>query len=300
MSAQSDIIITGIPRSGTTLACRLLNRLPNVVALNEPMSQIDWVSASGQTKGELVDVFFKKSRQSLLLNKTAISKSNFGQIPDNSKNSPSLLLAVLRRIGINRIELEKLHLGDVGLRQSVVEQGQISFNKALSADFTLCIKHNGQFTGMLPSLADRYNISAVIRNPLAVLCSWNTIKFGPRDGRMYAAEKINPELADCLASHGDRYQRQLALLSWFYERYAECLKADQIIRYEDLVSSNGRVLASCVKQAATLDEPLSSSNLSYHDRKLSAMLASMLLESEGAFWQFYSHQSVVELAEKLT
>ena len=33
-----NLIITGIPRSGSTLACSLLNRLPDVVALNETMN----------------------------------------------------------------------------------------------------------------------------------------------------------------------------------------------------------------------------------------------------------------------
>lgn len=34
---DNDIILTGVPRSGTTLACLLLSKLPDVVALNEPM-----------------------------------------------------------------------------------------------------------------------------------------------------------------------------------------------------------------------------------------------------------------------
>ena len=33
-----NLIITGIPRSGSTLTCSLLNRLPDVVALNETMN----------------------------------------------------------------------------------------------------------------------------------------------------------------------------------------------------------------------------------------------------------------------
>ncbi|MGI9252549.1 MAG: hypothetical protein ACR2J8_02290 [Thermomicrobiales bacterium] len=35
-SAGRDILLVGPPRSGTTLACRLLASLPGVVALNEP------------------------------------------------------------------------------------------------------------------------------------------------------------------------------------------------------------------------------------------------------------------------
>ena len=54
-----NLLLAGIPRSGTTLACALLNRLPNVAALPEPMdvtafaktpSPSDWI--------RLLDIFF--------------------------------------------------------------------------------------------------------------------------------------------------------------------------------------------------------------------------------------------------
>ena len=32
-SSQRNVLITGIPRSGTTLVCSLLNKVPDVVAL---------------------------------------------------------------------------------------------------------------------------------------------------------------------------------------------------------------------------------------------------------------------------
>ena len=32
---RANIVLTGLPRSGTTLACRLLNLLPDTVALHE-------------------------------------------------------------------------------------------------------------------------------------------------------------------------------------------------------------------------------------------------------------------------
>lgn len=299
MNKANNIIVTGIPRSGTTLTCHLLNKLPNVVALHEPMRQADWLSSTGQSFGELVDVFFEHTRMSLLKDKTAISKQLNGQIPDNPKDQDSLLVKTLNRFGVSRVGLGKLRLGNLGLRQSIVKHGCVTFDKPLNNDFTLCVKHNGQFTSLLPILIKHYTVCAVIRNPLAVLCSWNSIDFGPRDGHMYAAEKINPELAARLANYSDRYQRQLELLSWFYEQYTQSLTQDQVIRYEDLISSNGQVLSSFVKEAGGLNDVLVSSNQTYSDRKLSAMLAEKLLESEGGYWQFYSRQSVTDLASTL-
>jgi len=41
-----DIILTGIARSGTTLTCFLLNKLPQAVALHEPMDPSQLVGLS--------------------------------------------------------------------------------------------------------------------------------------------------------------------------------------------------------------------------------------------------------------
>ena len=38
IAMNRNLIITGIPRSGSTLTCSLLDRLPDVVALNETMN----------------------------------------------------------------------------------------------------------------------------------------------------------------------------------------------------------------------------------------------------------------------
>ena len=38
-----DIILTGIARSGTTLSCSLLNKLPQCVALHEPMNPAELI-----------------------------------------------------------------------------------------------------------------------------------------------------------------------------------------------------------------------------------------------------------------
>jgi hypothetical protein len=299
MISNHNVIITGIPRSGTTLTCHLLNKLPNVVALHEPIRSPEWLPSAEQTIDGLVDDYFAMSRRSLLADKTAISKQHHGHIPDNPKSAHSLLLKTLQRLSFSRSGLEKLNLGGFGLRRSIVEHGRVTFDKPLNADFTLCIKHNGQFTGMLPSLIRRYAVCAIVRNPLAILCSWNSIDFGPRDGHMYATEKINSELATRLAEHPDRYQRQLALLSWFYEQYEQWLKPEQVVRYEDLIRSNGGVLSNFVTQAGCFNEVLVCNNGAYNDRTLSAMLAQRLLESNGKYWQFYTQQSVIDLAARL-
>ena len=38
-----DLIISGIPRGGTTLTTALIDSLPNAVCLNEPQWHSDWI-----------------------------------------------------------------------------------------------------------------------------------------------------------------------------------------------------------------------------------------------------------------
>jgi hypothetical protein len=40
--SENDVVLTGLPRSGTTLTCHLLNKLPDTVALHEPMQGVDY------------------------------------------------------------------------------------------------------------------------------------------------------------------------------------------------------------------------------------------------------------------
>src|SRR5689334_16285425 len=37
VAKDRDVLVTGLPRSGTTLTCHLLQKLPDTVALHEPM-----------------------------------------------------------------------------------------------------------------------------------------------------------------------------------------------------------------------------------------------------------------------
>jgi broad-specificity NMP kinase len=60
-----NVLITGTPRSGTTLVCSLLNKLPDIVALHEPMNVFDFVSRSDDEIAHMIDKFCAESRKSL-------------------------------------------------------------------------------------------------------------------------------------------------------------------------------------------------------------------------------------------
>ena len=276
MNRNEDVILTGIPRSGTTLACTLLNKLPDTVALNEPMDPARFLTAAG-AGGHLdrIDRFFARTRASLFANGTATSKHAAGTVLDNNFGE--------RRNGGGR-------------RTERVRRGTAFFEGGLAYGFLLCVKHPGLYTALLEGLASSYRCFAMIRHPLAVLGSWNSVDISAANGRSLAAEWLRPELAQALDSIRDTGDRQVYLLSWYFERYREVLPASAIIRYEDVVSTGGSALSVVTPKAGVLDECLDSRNESaLYDRLLMRALGERLLRSNGAYWDYYTRESVEEL-----
>ena len=90
--------------------------------------------------------------------------------------------------------------------------------------------------------------------------------------------------------------RQLIVLDWFYRRYLEHLPRSSIIKYEEVVASQGRVLSVVTPAASALAEPLDSQNTSkLYDYEKMARLGERLLATDGAYWQLFDRASVESL-----
>jgi hypothetical protein len=121
-----------------------------------------------------------------------------------------------------------------------------------------------------------------------------------REGHSRGAELYDEGLRRELVSTQDRLSRQLVLLSWWYERFYTTLDEDNIIRYEDMVSSGGGALSAITPAAKMLHEPLSSQNLNaLYDREEMRELGKMLLDHEGTYWRFYPRESIEKLIEEI-
>ena len=271
-----NVILTGVPRSGTTLICYLLNRLPDTVALAEPMD----VSVFAKCENHHVicdemEHFFKETRRSIRVHKRAFSKHVDGLVTDNP-------------ISIQR--------PDSGLRSNIDSWGEISITKQLAHDFMLAVKHPAAFTAILEALAKRFPCYAIIRNPLSTLSSWSSTDIPVGNGHAPAAERLDPDLKQALERIQDRTERQLHLLSWYYERYQKILPAESILRYENLVSSGGKVLSVITPQARELEAALENKNNNkIYNRQLMQSLGEKLLNTDGVFWDFYTKESVEAL-----
>lgn len=272
-----DIVLTGIPRSGTTLACHLLNKCPNAVALNEPMPVWEFKGLPPEERLRKVGEFFSSQRRSLLETGTGWSKIHEGRVPTNS-------FAPSNAVGLPRKSICTLSPMDVG--------------KPLAQDFTLVIKHPGYFTADLQWLRGRFPCFATIRNPLSVLLSWNTTSIKVHAGRLPMAESFAPDLHAALDREPDALLRQIAILDWCFSQYARWLPPENILRYEDTIASGGRTLSVLAKEAGDLEERLSSENRNtLYDWKTAHPLAEALIKRRCAYLDFYGPEQILGLLD---
>lgn len=277
---MQNVILTGPERCGSTLICYLLNKLPETVALHEPMKIRKFYRLESREEicAEILR-FFAKSRKTLLASGYAISQHVAGAIPDNS------------------FAAEKT---ENGLRGCKDEKGYVVVNKKLSGNFWLGIKHLGPFTALLRDLISHLPCYALVRNPLSILASWNSVDLPMREGRHPAAEKLDPELARELARIGDRFDRQIHLLAWYFQKYATLLPESAVLRYENVIASQGRALHALTARAAALREPLMNRNQNeLYDQELMAVLGTRLLQCDAAFWAFYKKEEVEALLRNI-
>ncbi len=266
ISGPRDIALTGVPRSGTTLCCRLLGQAPDTVALFEPMDVHRLPAGDHARAVRDVRGFFDQSRRSLLERGSATSQQVDGVVPDNPFEST---------------------FGADGARRRQATLGTIAVDKPLTAGFTLVVKHNAAFTALLPELAAAFEVYALVRNPLATLASWNSVDLPVTQGRLPMGERLDPALTLRLDAASGRFERQLVALDWLFSRFAEHLPATRILRYEEIVASRGRSLReTCAIDIAPL--PLHSRNASpLYDAVACRGLADRLFDDGGAWRRFY-------------
>lgn len=272
-----NLVLTGVPRSGTTLCCSLLGRAVDAVALFEPMD-VATLPVSRKDAQAAVARFFDDSRRSLLADGSAWSQQVAGKVPDNPFAN---------------------HRGADGQRRREAERGRIVVDKPLSPDFTLVIKHNAAFTALLPELAQQFETCAIVRNPLAVLASWHSVDLPVSHGRLPAGERLDPKLAECLDREPDTVARQLLILDWLFDRYLSSLPSARVIPYERVVSSGAAVLADAYRltlPTLALDERNASR---LYDVDRCSRLLDRLLADRGAWRQCYVDEDIEGLMERM-
>lgn len=273
-------LLTGIPRSGTSLCCRLVGQLPNTVALSEPLSPDLFDGAKDRDDiRKQIDDFVVQIRAKILQERRAPSLTINGRLYDNIVTPP---------------------LSGEGLRRVQGRPGEIVVEKPLSDRFTLVIKHNAMFTALLPVLKESFSYVALVRNPLAVLASWQTVDLPVHHGRLPAAEPFANELCRDLKHEPDRFRRQVRIVNWFFAHYRAHLPSAKILRYEDVVNTNGSALARVLGHVSIEIEPLENLNSNvFYDKTTVAALLDALLDEDGSWPHFYAIEECEQVANAI-
>ncbi|MCY4342338.1 MAG: sulfotransferase [Gammaproteobacteria bacterium] len=257
-----NLIITGIPRSGSTLACYLLNRLPDVVALNETMNVGGLLALpDADSRVQAIADYFSETRR----------------IIDQTGKMPQLRVAGSEG---------NMFLSDAstGRKSAKLGSALTDLGKVLPIGYWLALKHLNAFAALLPELRHRFDCFALGR------------------GHMPVAEALDERLAERLASIEEGRERRLALLDWYCRRFTDFLAPERIQRYEDIMASNGSCLAEVLPSASDLPvflrEPLGgrNENLLYGAAAEAKADAEALLEDRGhACWRIYEPAEVSAL-----
>lgn len=173
-------LLSGIPRSGTSLCCRLAGGLPDLVALSEPLRpHRQMVDCSDPHDAcTRIEILVEQIRAGIRTERRAPSIQFGSHLDDNLAGSG--------------------RADTTGLRRLRAEWGEIPIDKPLSARFELLVKHNALFAALLPRLAVSFPFLALVRNPLVVLASWQTVDLPIHRGRIPVGERFDPELCRAL------------------------------------------------------------------------------------------------------
>lgn len=241
--AGLDIIITGIPRSGTSYLCGLLNKVKNNVVINEPESMSGLLS--GESEPHAAANYYQSVRKAVLAGDMIKNKMIAGKIIEDTAFSENL---------------EMYH------------------PKVYNDNFSICTKNTLGYLSRLekfPAVMPDSPIFACIRNPIDTLASWKST-FDHLKQAVLASDFLIGSVDDIYLSQWQKAQlkiiaeeasipRRRALI-WAY--LAEWIWINReiltIIDYNDVVLSPHQVLKKIVEKTGNrfeLIEPVKPSEI---------------------------------------
>lgn len=213
----TDLLITGIPRSGTTLATAIVDGLKDSLALSEPQVHVDLMASC-------------PDETALYAGIVRVQKELRHQI---LKGFP-----VMDRRRPDGRPLTDYYPRDKGAVASLRTERPIA-RPNLPTDFLLATKHNALYTAILPEIieAEQFTVLIITRNPVDVLLAWQGLPIPVSSARLPAGERYWPELAKAAGSPHTLLEKQADLLELFFARYHRFgrEKVARLARYEDIL-----------------------------------------------------------------
>lgn len=219
---MSDLLITGIPRSGTTLTTALVDGLPNAICFNEPAWHANWVLDIYHKHGKLEADHFAR----WLIGEFAIMRRHLlagKPVHDRRAKDGSAVTDYYRR----------KKSGGVDETYEIV-----TFTRpGLTGDFLQGAKHNGLYTGALQQILDTGffpRVLVTLRHPVDVVLSWRSLEIPPSRGLLPGAAAFWPEMLALTKSEIDLLDRQVQMVELLFRRYWRLRDRVTILKYEEL------------------------------------------------------------------
>ncbi len=226
-------LVTGVPRSGTTLACKLLNGVDNVIALHEPLDPQKLCASKGSHVLSEVKTNIDHIYHSLLAGKDIEHGDSANLVLDNPVSQTMTPGSHIRETSAKRGRL----------RITAIEQTTKVF-----------IKQNAMFAALAKELKTAYPLVAIVRNPIDVLTSWMTVNLPVNQGRIPGGERFSPPLKHTLDSINNTVARQVTIYHWFLSQYLN--NGLTVLKYEDIIATKGVALFDACQVAGIPDDTL--------------------------------------------
>jgi hypothetical protein len=228
------LLLTGIPRSGTTLAAALLDQMDDTVCLSEPADHVE-------LKEHACDA-------------TAFAAALHDKLAETKRRLLSGLPVYDRR-GEGGIRVTNYfdRPEPDGIRRSTYEERPIA-RADLSPDLMLCAKHNALYAAALPALiaSGAFRVIAMVRDPVAVLTSWRSLNLPVSQGRLPAAMKFWPEMAQITEADEPLLTKQIRIYDLLCRRTHAVRNQVAVLSYETLVADSAS-LAKAAGRSISVD-----------------------------------------------
>lgn len=214
-----NLIVSGLPRSGTTLLAALIDSSPDAICVSEP----DWPIAAAEqaaTPNDFTEALIAGYRE-------VRAQIALGVPIDDLRNESGSAVS------------NYLVRNADGSRTIVVRAGQ-HVRATPAGDYVLAVKHNALFLSVLPQLSSSraFEMLTLIRHPREVFASWLDVPFPVASARLPVGEKFWPELREVGAVEAP-LPRRMAMLYELLLRRIVSGGVDKLIRYEDIVERTG-------------------------------------------------------------
>ncbi|RFQ17404.1 sulfotransferase, partial [Pseudomonas sp. ATCC 13867] len=223
---NTDLVITGLPRSGTSFLCRLLSEHPQTVIINEP-AQIFQRLKEPEPWG--IPCFYAELRREILAGRPVLNKHINGRLID-----------------------------DTARQQDVALPYQVS---SPAYGFTLGTKNTLAYLVRLPALLrvmPKAKVVALVRHPYDCLISWASTFEHLRNADLLSQPLGNPD-DPALSERNRSALREIANVGnlalrralWWRFLVVQLLDAGPRVRwmrYEDLVSAPEKMTALLLTQ----------------------------------------------------